>query len=40
MLNDSRVEANIPVGDIERVKVFYVDKFGLTPLAEMVPGYV
>jgi predicted enzyme related to lactoylglutathione lyase len=40
MLNDSKVEANIPAGDIERAKAFYADKLGLTPSAEMVPGYV
>ena len=40
MLNDSRVEANIPAGDIERAKAFYADKLGLTPSAEVVPGYL
>jgi predicted enzyme related to lactoylglutathione lyase len=40
MLNDSRVEANIPAGDIERAKAFYADKLGLTPSGELVPGYL
>jgi predicted enzyme related to lactoylglutathione lyase len=40
MLSDARVEANIPAGDIERAKVFYADKLGLRPSAEVVPGYV
>jgi predicted enzyme related to lactoylglutathione lyase len=40
MLSDSRVEANIPAGDIERAKAFYTDKLGLTPAAEPFPGYV
>src|SRR5919202_6085082 len=40
MLNDSRVEANIPAADIERAKAFYADKLGLTPSAEPFPGYV
>ena len=40
MLSDSRVEANIPVADIDRAKQFYADKLGLTPSAEPFPGYV
>jgi predicted enzyme related to lactoylglutathione lyase len=40
MLNDSRVEANIPAADIERAKAFYADKLGLTPVAEPFPGYL
>jgi predicted enzyme related to lactoylglutathione lyase len=40
MLKDSRVEANIPAGDIERAKAFYADKLGLTPSTEVVPGYL
>jgi predicted enzyme related to lactoylglutathione lyase len=40
MLNDSRVEANIPAGDIDRAKAFYADKLGLTPSGELVPGYL
>jgi len=40
MLNDGRFEANIPAADIERAKAFYADKLGLTPSAELVPGYL
>ena len=40
MISDSRVEANIPVADIDRAKQFYADKLGLTPSAEPFPGYV
>ena len=40
MLSDSRVEANIPAGDIERAKAFYADKLGLTAATEVMPGYV
>jgi predicted enzyme related to lactoylglutathione lyase len=40
MLNDARVEANIPAADIDRAKAFYADKLGLTPSAELVPGYL
>jgi predicted enzyme related to lactoylglutathione lyase len=40
MLSDSRVEANIPAGDIERAKAFYADKLGLTGSTEVMPGYV
>jgi predicted enzyme related to lactoylglutathione lyase len=40
MLNDGRVEANIPAADIDRAKAFYADKLGLTPSAEPVPGYL
>ncbi len=35
MLNDSRVEANIPAGDLERARTFYADKLGLSPVAEV-----
>ncbi|MGY1604549.1 VOC family protein [Geodermatophilus sp. SYSU D00815] len=35
MLNDSRVEANIPAADLQRAKDFYADKLGLTPVREM-----
>ena len=35
MLNDSKVEANIPASDIERARDFYADKLGLTPTREM-----
>src|SRR5674476_50466 len=31
---DSRVEANIPAGDLQRARDFYADKLGLTPTAE------
>jgi predicted enzyme related to lactoylglutathione lyase len=31
MLNDSKVEANIPASDLDRAKDFYADKLGLTP---------
>jgi len=34
MLNDSRVEANIPAADLDRAREFYSDKLGLTPVAE------
>ncbi len=34
MLNDSRVEANIPAGDLRRARAFYSDMLGLTPSAE------
>jgi predicted enzyme related to lactoylglutathione lyase len=40
MLNDSRVEANIPAADIDRAKAFYADKLGLEPSTEVVPGYL
>ena len=28
MLHDSRVEANIPAGDLQRARDFYADKLG------------
>ena len=34
MLHDSRVEANIPAGDLQRARDFYADELGLTPTAE------
>jgi len=34
MLQDSRVEANIPAGDLQRARAFYADTLGLTPSAE------
>jgi predicted enzyme related to lactoylglutathione lyase len=34
MLNDSKVEANIPASDLQRARNFYADKLGLTPSAE------
>jgi predicted enzyme related to lactoylglutathione lyase len=39
MLNDSKVTANIPAGDITRARDFYADKLGLTPATEL-PGEV
>jgi len=39
MLNDSRVEANIPASDLQRARTFYADKLGLSPLREL-PGDV
>jgi predicted enzyme related to lactoylglutathione lyase len=35
MLNDSRVEANIPAADLQRARTFYADILGLTPVQEM-----
>jgi predicted enzyme related to lactoylglutathione lyase len=35
MLNDSRVEANIPAADLQRARTFYADKLGLTPVQDM-----
>jgi predicted enzyme related to lactoylglutathione lyase len=35
MLNDSRVEANIPAGDLDRARAFYAEKLGLTPVDEV-----
>jgi predicted enzyme related to lactoylglutathione lyase len=40
MLNDSKVTANIPAGDLERAKRFYSDKLGLSPAQEGVGGAV
>jgi predicted enzyme related to lactoylglutathione lyase len=40
MLDDSRVEANIPAGDLERARTFYADKLGLTPVQDMGPNLV
>ena len=34
MLNDSKVEANIPASDLGRARDFYADKLGLTPREE------
>jgi predicted enzyme related to lactoylglutathione lyase len=34
MLNDSKVEANIPASDLNRARDFYADKLGLTPSQE------
>jgi predicted enzyme related to lactoylglutathione lyase len=35
MLTTSRVEANIPAGDLARARDFYADKLGLTPVRDM-----
>jgi predicted enzyme related to lactoylglutathione lyase len=35
MLSSSRVEANIPAGDLARARDFYADKLGLTPVRDM-----
>jgi len=35
MLNNSRVEANIPAADLQRARTFYADILGLTPVQEM-----
>ena len=35
MLNDSRVEANIPAADLQRARTFYADKLGLTPVQDL-----
>ena len=34
MLSSSRVEANIPAGDLKRARDFYADKLGMTPTQE------
>ena len=34
MLSSSRVEANIPAGDLKRARDFYADTLGLTPVRE------
>jgi predicted enzyme related to lactoylglutathione lyase len=34
MLSNSKVEANIPAGDLQRARDFYADKLGLTPSEE------
>jgi predicted enzyme related to lactoylglutathione lyase len=36
MLNTSRVEANIPAGDLARARDFYADKLGLTPVQDVM----
>jgi predicted enzyme related to lactoylglutathione lyase len=36
MLNTSRVEANIPAGDLARARDFYADKLGLTPVHDIM----
>ncbi len=40
MLNTSKVEANIPAGDLQRARDFYADKLGLTPSAEFGGMYL
>jgi predicted enzyme related to lactoylglutathione lyase len=35
MLSSSRVEANIPAGDLKRARDFYADALGLTPSREI-----
>ena len=40
MLNDSKVEANIPASDLDRARDFYADKLGLTPSSENPGGLV
>jgi predicted enzyme related to lactoylglutathione lyase len=34
MLNESKVEANIPASDLDRARDFYAEKFGLKPRQE------
>jgi predicted enzyme related to lactoylglutathione lyase len=36
MLNTSRVEANIPAGDLTRARDFYGDKLGMTPVRDIM----
>jgi predicted enzyme related to lactoylglutathione lyase len=36
MLSTSRVEANIPAGDLARARDFYADKLGLTPVRDLM----
>jgi len=40
MLNDSKVTANIPAGDLERARRFYADTLGLSPTDENPGGVV
>ena len=40
MLNDSKVTANVPAGDLERARRFYADVLGLTPVDENPGGLV
>ena len=40
MLNDSKVEANIPAADLQRARTFYADTLGLTPVQDMGPNLV
>jgi predicted enzyme related to lactoylglutathione lyase len=34
MLNESKVEANIPASDLDRARAFYADKLGMKPREE------
>ena len=34
MLNESKVEANIPASDLDRARTFYADKLGMKPREE------
>jgi predicted enzyme related to lactoylglutathione lyase len=36
VLSTSRVEANIPAGDLARARDFYADKLGLTPVRDIM----
>ena len=36
MLSSSRVEANIPAGDLTRARELYADKLGLTPVRDVM----
>jgi predicted enzyme related to lactoylglutathione lyase len=40
MLNDSKVEANIPAADLQRARTFYADTLGLSPVQELGPNLV
>ena len=40
MLNDSKVEANIPAADLQRARTFYADTLGLSPVQDMGPNLV
>ena len=35
MLNDSKVESNIPAADLQRARTFYADTLGLTPVQDL-----
>ena len=40
MLNDSKVEANIPAADLQRARTFYAETLGLTPVQDLGPNLV
>jgi catechol 2,3-dioxygenase-like lactoylglutathione lyase family enzyme len=40
MLQDSQVTANIPAADLERARLFYEEKLGLTPADENPGGLI